>query len=427
MRFKLKILYYLIGFKIRRWMHKDVKQLQSRHFGKLKKRLVTSTYYQPFLTKDLSEFPVIDKSIFMERFDEINTHGIKIRDAYAAAINAEETRDFSPTINGVTVGLSSGTSGNRGIFMASEDERARWVACILDRVIGFSLRKRKVAFFLRANSNLYNSVQSSILEFHFFDLLHDLNENIKQLGFLQPQILVAQPSMLVEIAKAIENEVLTISPLKIISVAEVLSLEDRNLLAKIFQQTIHQVYQCTEGFLAASCEAGVLHFNEDFLIVEKKYLDQEKNRFHPIITDLMRHTQPIIRYELNDIIIEKKNCTCGSRWMAIEQIEGRADDVLVFDSVCHSEIKIFPDFFRRAVITSDEAIRDYRIRQTGKDHLELFILSSDDLSYSRAEASIQNLLKNNEVHSVTIERVQQPEHSIANKLRRIKNDCGKES
>ena len=70
-------------------------------------------------------------------------------------------------LGNITVGLSSGTSGSRGIFLASNIERARWVACVLDRVIGFSLKKRKVAFFLRANSNLYSAVQSSITPIPF--------------------------------------------------------------------------------------------------------------------------------------------------------------------------------------------------------------------------------------------------------------------
>ena len=68
---------------------------------------------------------------------------------------------------------------------------------------------------------------------------------------------------------------------------------------------------------------GTLHFNEDLLIIEQKYLDAEKQRFHPLITDLMRTTQPVVRYELNDIITAKKSCPCGSKWLAIEQIEGQ--------------------------------------------------------------------------------------------------------
>ena len=104
-----------------------------------------------------SKFPVINKSIFMKNFNEINTQGIDLDEAYHIAFEAERTRDFSPMIGDITVGLSSGTSGNRGIFLVSIQERAQWVAYILLHLLGFSFRRRKVAFFLRANSNLYTS------------------------------------------------------------------------------------------------------------------------------------------------------------------------------------------------------------------------------------------------------------------------------
>nr|MBT2175989.1 CoF synthetase [Streptococcus mitis] len=91
-----------------------------------------------------------------------------------------------------------------------------------------------------------------------------------------------------------------------------------------FKQTVHQVYQCTEGFLATTCKQGTLHINEDLVHIEKEYLDQEKGIFVPIITDFMRKTQPIIRYRLNDILIEKKTpCSCGSPFLALERIDGR--------------------------------------------------------------------------------------------------------
>ncbi|MEI7582162.1 MAG: hypothetical protein WCJ44_05780 [Runella sp.] len=83
----------------------------------------------------------------MQHFDTINTCGIHKEEALKLALASEQQRDFSPTINGITIGLSSGTSGNRGLFLASQQERAEWVAAILDRVIGARLKKRKAAFF----------------------------------------------------------------------------------------------------------------------------------------------------------------------------------------------------------------------------------------------------------------------------------------
>ena len=427
MHFKVEIIKYLFELKYARWVYKNnLEKLRIKRWNDLNSILRKSPFYSKLAFKNskLEDYPIIDKSIFMSHFDKINTQKICKKVAYDLAIQAENSRDFSPMINQVTIGLSSGTSGNRGVFLASEKERAQWVAGVLDRVIGFSLRKRKVAFFLRANSNLYDSVKSSVLSFYFLDLLRPTEEHIENLNKIQPTVLVAQPSMLLELAKAIEEGLLSISPEKVISVAEVLCPEDSIYLRRIFKQIIHQVYQCTEGFLASTCEKGTLHFNEDFLIIEKKYIDEERVRFHPIITDLKRSSQPVIRYELNDIIHEKFNCSCGSKMTGIEQIEGRADDVLFFQNEAKAEIRIYPDFFRRAIILSDETILDYALIQKSEDLISLYIDGTEE-SFRKAKNGVLELLSLKEIKNVSVERIDTRQVEKGNKLRRIRNDYRK--
>jgi putative adenylate-forming enzyme len=398
--------------------------LRKKRFEKLMSDLSKSPFYASFASmRSLQDFPIMDKSSFMSHFNQINTCGITLKKALQVAEQAENHRDFSPTINGITVGLSSGTSGNKGVFLASEDERAQWVALVLDRVIGFSFRKRKVAFFLRANSNLYESVNSRSLSFHFFDLLKPLSGQVEKLDELKPNILVGQPSLLIELSEAVIEGRLNLSLDKIISVAEVLTPEDKSRLEKVFGQIIHQVYQSTEGFLAATCEEGRLHFNEDFLMIEKKYLDKEKTKFHPIITDLLRRSQPIIRYELNDILTEFKNCSCGNKMTAIDMIEGRADDILIFLDDLGEKVKIFPDFFRRAIIMSDTEIEDYALIQKGEKRLHLFVKSVNSTSFSAAEKAILKLLINQKISHVEIMAIPDNDHIKGNKLRRIRNDA----
>jgi putative adenylate-forming enzyme len=231
--------------------------------------------------------------------------------------------------------------------------------------------------------------------------------------------------MLLELANAIEANKLVIKPTKIISVAEVLTPEDKVYLTNVFKQTIHQVYQCTEGFLASTCKYGTLHFNEDFLIIEKKYIDKEQSRFHPIITDLRRRSQPIIRYELNDIIQEKVSCSCGSKLMAIEAIEGRSDDILIFRNIENQEVKIFPDFFRRAIILADNTINDYALIQTEPNYLLLYTKSKHEDSFQMACDAIQELLKKNNIFKVEINQTNHNHTLKGQKLRRIKNNVRK--
>jgi putative adenylate-forming enzyme len=425
MGLKLKIAIWFIRLRLGRLVyHKNPRHLQERRFRKLVRHLSRAPFYQPFLKPGIriTDFPVINKKIFVEQFDRINTRGIRSDEAFETAMKAEDSRDFLPMVRGLTVGLSTGTSGNRAIFIASEDDRARWVAAVLDRVTGISLKKRKVAFFLRANSNLYSSVESRLLQFHFFDLLAPLKKNLQKLNLLQPDLLVAQPSMLVEIAKSMEAGSLTLAPKKVISVAEVLSPEDNRYLAKVFKQPVHQVYQCTEGFLAYTCRFATLHFNEDFIRVEKKYIEHGGGRFHPLVTDLLRTAQPVIRYELDDIIVEKESCPCGSKMMGIECIEGRSDDILVFKNPDGEELKIFPDFFRKAIITSSTSISDYVLTQKTSSSLELFVQSDEPGAYEGAVASLQRLIESYGIPGVEIIQAHDRNFRPGTKFRRIRNE-----
>ena len=423
-KFGLQVLRDLLKFRLNRASLYDrdkLIQLQERRRKALLKRLHASPFYRPYLERIWEEIPVINKRVFMDQFDAINTCGISNEEAMDVAVEAERSRDFSPYLNGVAVGLSSGTSGCRGLFLASTQERARWVAAILDRVIGIRFQKRRVAFFLRANNNLYESVRSRLLDFAFFDTTVALSAHRDRLQRFQPDILIGQPSVLIELARDVERGRLDISPGQIISVAEVLTPEDQTSLSATFKHPIDQVYQCTEGFLAHTCEAGQLHFNEDFLIIERKYIDNDRRRYHPVITDLFRTTQPVVRYELNDIIQEGPPCTCGRVTTPIQQIEGRADDVFRFIRSNGTTGVIFPDTIRRAVIHSTDAIRDYTVRQTAPACVRFSIQSHSGEAGQHVKSSLDALFNAAGWQEVRVVQEAPIPNKKGEKRRRIKN------
>jgi len=425
MRFKLKISYYLFKTKLVKLtgLHTNKRYLKRRK-KKFLKNLKKSNFYNSFSLDyhDFSSLPIMNKSSFMKNFNDINTCGISYEMASDIANKAEESRDFSPMINNISVGLSTGTSGNRGMFLVNESERANWVALMIDRVIGFSFKKTSIAFFLRANNKLYESTSSKKIDFNFFDIYLDFDSHINRLNDLQPNILIAQPSVLMLLAKKYENGSIHISPNKIISVAEVLTLEDKNYLETIFKVKLAQVYQCTEGFLATTCSEGALHFNEDFLIIEKKYIDNKKTKFHPIITDLLRKTQPIVRYELNDIIVEKSSCKCGSPFMAIESIEGRSDDIITFFDAHKKVVSIFPDVIRRTIVLSDDRISDYVFVQISNKQITLYIESDFSESYSIAVNALSQKLNEYQIQNFSIKQIKHSPHKLGDKKRRVIND-----
>ncbi|MEZ4888094.1 MAG: hypothetical protein R3E32_25425 [Chitinophagales bacterium] len=382
--FYFNILKYYLQLRIRPTFtnRQDLEQWQEQQIERLLKQIQQkSPYYKNLLLQYASwrQFPVMQKKQWMEAFDQINTLIIKQEEALEVALNAEISRDFSPTLKNVTVGLSSGTSGSRGLFLVTPKERARWAAYVMDKILSpIQFRRRKIAFFLRANSNLYNSMQSLLFHFRFFDLKEKMDVNLQQLNQYQPHILVAPASILRHIAQAQRTKTITIQPEKILSVAEILEQTDSDFIETVFQQIIHQAYQCTEGFLALSCEYGTLHFNEDIVKIERQYIDAEKRRYHPIVTDFNRMGQPIIRYLLNDIVIDKPEpCACGSIFQAIDHIEGRADDVFYFKNKYGNTTAIYPDFIRRAMIVPDTSMEEYAVEQLSWQSIHIFLHTSD--------------------------------------------------
>ncbi|SOB99277.1 putative adenylate-forming enzyme [Ureibacillus xyleni] len=400
----------------------------------LKKHLKWIKLHSPYFNNgplNLSDFPYMDKQMMMDNFDLLNTKGINKDEAFEIALSAEENRDFSPTIGNITVGLSSGTSGNRGIFLVSEEEQAAWAGTILAKLLpnGFKNRE-KIAFFLRANSNLYESVKSRKIEFTFFDLLDHFETHLKRLEDYQPTILAAPPSMVRRIAETVKEKKLTIQPIKIITMAEVLDPLDEQFIEGVFQQKVHQVYQCTEGFLGCTCKHGTIHLNEDIIYIEKEFLNLEKTKFYPIITDFRRRTQPIIRYRLNDILTIKTDpCPCGSPMLAIEQIEGRMDDLFILKNYQNKMEYVFPDFIRRACITASDNLKEYKVIQHNMNEIEVQCLVFNEDKRQETEQSIQAnltgyLKENYIVPGITFGHYQ--EIDILTKLKRIENKMQKD-
>lgn len=405
---KLKPLFYYLRAKylykwsdrtaFERWQERRI----LRHLAFVQQQ--SPFYRRLWSDQPLSEwrqFPLLDKSRMMANFDQLNTVGVSQDEALAVAIQAENTRDFAPKIGSITVGLSSGTSGNRGLFLVSEQEQTQWAGTIMAKVLPRSIfQSEHIAFFLRANSNLYQSVQRGRLKFSYYDLLIPIDQHIATLNQTQPTLLIAPPSVLSLLAEAANHKKLNIHPRKIISVAEVLDPLDRQRIEAAFQQTVHQIYQCTEGFLASSCRYGTLHLNEEYVHIDKEYLDETQSKFVPIITDFTRSTQPIIRYRLNDILSERENpCPCGSLFTAIETIEGRCDDIFIFrsteDSVAGSTAKnviVFPDFMTRAILNSSSDIEEYQAIQHANDHIEISYLLKAGASRSQTEEHITQSL-----------------------------------
>lgn len=330
-----------------------------------------SPFYRNYEGRPLQAWPMADKLTCLAAFNEMNTAKLHLEEARNFALAAEESRDFTAALHGYTVGLSSGTSGTRGLFVANARERALWAGLALSKLLPEGLFKgERIAFFLRANSTLYTSVESPWVSFKFFDLMAPLAPQLPQLSEFKPTVIVA-PAQVLRYLALQRQAGLSISPKKVVSVAEVLEASDREILQASFAE-IAEVYQATEGFLGCTCSHGRLHLNEEYLHVEPEWLDATQTRMVPIITDFSRTTQPVIRYRLNDVLaVDPTPCPCGNPSRGLRHIEGRCDDQFNLPAIGGGTLPVFADALSRALLRALPLEADYRLVQTHPDALLL--------------------------------------------------------
>jgi putative adenylate-forming enzyme len=319
-----------------------------------------SEFYRAYAGRSLTDWPIIDKQVWMDQFDQINTVHAKLTVVSDIANQAEVTRDFAPTWNGFTVGLSTGTSGARGLFMASRAERAEWAGTLLAKMIDGSIfRRDRVTLVLRAGSNLYDSVGALRLRFTFIDQTWPWNRIVDVLKSSAPTVLAAPARVL----RLLADQRVSLRPRRIISVAEVLDELDRRQIEAWFGLPVEQIYQATEGLLGTTCERGLIHLNEPYILIEPEWQDVARTRMIPLITDLRRRSQPVIRYRLNDVLrVHGDPCVCGRASTALDGVDGRRDDVLWLKGT-NCSVPIFPDLLARTIVREIPDLSDFEVQE----------------------------------------------------------------
>lgn len=314
-------------------------------------------FYRPYAGKPFDAWPIIDKATLLANFEGMTRARLNADEVRTAALRGEER------LAGHFIGVSTGTSGNRGCYVITEQERFVWLGTILAKALPDALwRRHRVALALPSLSGLYQSaISGSRIALQFFDLAKGPETWVDGLTEFAPDTIVAPPKVLRWLAE--RNR---LGATNIFSGAEVLDPFDRRLIEAATRRPVRQIYMATEGLFGVSCTKGRLHLAEDAVHFEFAKPDPESPLVSPIVTDFTRRAQAMIRYRMNDLLeLDPAPCPCGSALQAVKRIEGRADDCfLLADSAGKAQL-VTPDILRNAIVDSDAAIDDFRAVQTG--------------------------------------------------------------
>lgn len=416
---QLRVLASMLSTRWRRFSSRQLLELYQQHRLRtvLERARRVFPYYRDGSGFELSDFPVLDKPSWLDHFDGLNDRGLSLDECLAAARDAEARRTFDATLKGVSIGLSSGTSGRQGVFLTSPQEQARWAGVMVAKALPSLREPARVALVLRSGGALYEAVQSKRITFCYVDLAQSPEAICEQLVGFGPTVLAAPPQVLDDLASRSVRP----RPQLLYSIADVL---DDDVAARVgagFELPVGQIYQASEGFLGITCAYGTMHLNEDLVHIEREVLDAASGRFTPVLTDLYRTTQAIVRYRLGDVLLPGPDeCPCGSVFATIARIEGRADDVLRFRDVSGAEQLLFADFVRGAVLGAP-AVSDFRLVQRPDLGLRLAVRPA------RAQASghlgLQRLLQSKGLVVPEISGMPWPVESPFYKRRRVRREA----
>ena len=230
---------------------------------------------------------------------------------------------------------------------------------------------------------------------------------IDRLAEFRPTHLTAYASVLHELARQIESGRLMLQPEleQVVNISERLMPQAREHYAEVFGTPVLDSYAMGEClFLTSGCPAGPgMHVNADWAILE---VVDENNRPVPdgtkgakvLITNLANHVQPIIRYEIGDIVtMATKDCGCGSNLPLVACVEGRDSDVFWIEGN-QGQRALSPAVFDVAIGQIVE-VREYQIVQDEPNRFRILVepLPGEKLDRDRANRILREELEEHDL------------------------------
>ena len=140
-----------------------------------------------------------------------------------------------------------------------------------------------------------------------------------------------------------------------------------------------------------------IHVFEDICIVE--VVDKLNRPVPPgslghkcLLTNLYNKTQPLIRYEISDMLTKSTEpCSCGRPFPLIKQIAGRSEDILILKDGQGRDIAI-PPVVLGARIESLLEVAEYEIRHN-PEHIRLKVVPSSGADIAKLQTMLLKEVK----------------------------------
>ena len=291
----------------------------------------------------LKKLPVVNKQQIMENFDEVVTdRRLKL---LALQNHVKQLKQDQYYLGQYRVLPTSGSTGEQGIFVYDRRAWSFTQASVLrwSQYMGISpqLPRRRVASIggdgaTHISYRLARSCDLGLYKLKSLNAALPIQEMVKVLNDFQPEILLAYPSIASLLAMAQLEGELQIAPQVVSTGAEVQTLSMRKRIQAAWSITPFDHYGLVEAMLiGVDCPFhNGIHIFEDLFILEvvdeqNQPVPEEETGYKLLITNLNNYTQPLIRYEVSDMVtVTHEPCACGRPFQRITSIDGRNGDIV---------------------------------------------------------------------------------------------------
>jgi phenylacetate-coenzyme A ligase PaaK-like adenylate-forming protein len=350
---------------------------------------------------DLPSLPVMSKADMMEHFDDVVTDRDLTRrelETHLDAVGEDPLlyRDeYFPVVSG-------GSSGMRGLFVYNRAAMADYLCGVMRNgiarmmpIVGFPpeppipLTMVAAPSSIHATRGLMSLTEGTIATPTSVPATLPFDEIVDRVERSRPMILAGYTSTIARLADEQAAGRLRIEPAMVLTTSEQLTEDLSRRIAAGFGAPPANSYATSEGLTGSAPPADdVFTFAGDLAVVE--FVDADDRPVpvgdpadHVLLTNLFNHTQPLIRYRLDDRMIECPPAEGHGHQRA--RLSGRTDDSLAIGGATVHPLAI------GTVLLRQPAVVEFQARHTASS-FEVDVIADDSIDLAALEADLDEAL-----------------------------------
>lgn len=338
-----------------------------------------------FTPHDLVRLPPMTKAQMMDAYDDVVTDRrltLDVVDRHLATVGVEPELLFDELV----VLSSGGSSGVRGVFACDLDGSAQQTAAVVrGGLAGLAAAiswppPGPIPITIVAAPTCVHATRglSSVFLGRLAKIVHapvtaPFDDIVDAVERSQPMLLIGYPTVIARLADTRAAGGLTASPVAISVTSEQLTDDQVNRITAGFGVGPANSFGSTEGLMGtAPPGSDVFDFASDVAYVEFVDADDQpvaigEAAHHVLITNLVNHVQPLIRYRLDDSMTQAPASPAHGHQRA--SVEGRNDALLDL-----ADVLIHPATIRSALL-ADASVADYQVHRRSASHLDVDVVA----------------------------------------------------